>query len=312
MSDRENEFDRGKAGTRRATGFISARKATRGIVFAVIAAGIFAGIGTGSLCAFGAGGIAAICPLGALETMFGALAFIPREILFLAAVIVIALALGKAFCGWICPVPPLSSLLSGKKTARRESGRRAESAARALDEWKKRRATGSDGPGAKRRPRLDSRHIVLGGSLAASALCGFPVFCLVCPIGIVFATVLALVRLFGFNEPSVDLVVFPALLVFELTFLRNWCHRLCPVGALLSLIASCGRATEPKVDTSKCARHAGGSCAACALACPELADPCADLGKRPLSECVRCGACMRACPNGALSFLKKRQGKEDQ
>ena len=44
------------------------------------------------------------------------------------------------------------------------------------------------------RAKLDSRHYVLGGALLSTAVFGFPVFCLVCPIGLTFATVLVVWR----------------------------------------------------------------------------------------------------------------------
>ena len=62
---------------------------------------------------------------------------------------------------------------------------------------------------------------MLAGSLASAAVCGFPVFCLVCPIGLTFASAIALYRLIGFNEPAIEVLVFPALLVLELTVFRN-------------------------------------------------------------------------------------------
>ena len=42
--------------------------------------------------------------------------------------------------------------------------------------------------------------MVLAGALASSAAFGFPVFCLICPVGLTFALVIALWRLAEFNE----------------------------------------------------------------------------------------------------------------
>lgn len=285
---------------------IRIRKAVRFLIVAVLLIALFAGWQTGTLCSVGYDAIAYICPLGALETIFGSWAFVPRVLICLAAVVIVALVFGKAFCSWVCPVAPLSDLLRGKKAREKDECERTQAAHRVLERWSDTNAAQAE----KHKPfrsRVDGRHVVLAGSLASAAVCGFPVFCLVCPIGLTFASAIALYRLIGFNEPAIEVLVFPALLVLELTVLRKWCHRFCPVGALLSLLSRGNRTFKPHVDASMCARHAGSSCAACAQACPEHIDPCADLGDRSLAECTRCGACVNTCPAKALSFVNRKE-----
>ncbi|RHO42139.1 MULTISPECIES: 4Fe-4S binding protein [Coriobacteriia] len=285
---------------------IRIRKAVRFLIVAVLLIALFAGWQTGTLCSVGYDAIAYICPLGALETIFGSWAFVPRVLICLAVVVIVALVFGKAFCSWVCPVAPLSDLLRGRKAREKDECERTQAAHRVLERWSDTNAAQAE----KHKPfrsRVDGRHVVLAGSLASAAVCGFPVFCLVCPIGLTFASAIALYRLIGFNEPAIEVLVFPALLVLELTVLRKWCHRFCPVGALLSLLSRGNRTFKPHVDASMCARHAGSSCAACAQACPEHIDPCADLGDRSLAECTRCGACVNTCPAKALSFVNRKE-----
>ncbi|WP_417166944.1 4Fe-4S binding protein [Senegalimassilia anaerobia] len=285
---------------------IRIRKAVRFLIVAVLLIALFAGWQTGTLCSVGYDAIAYICPLGALEAIFGSWAFVPRVLICLAVVVIVALVFGKAFCSWVCPVAPLSDLLRGKKAREKDECERTQAAHRVLERWSDTNAAQAE----KHKPfrsRVDGRHVVLAGSLASAAVCGFPVFCLVCPIGLTFASAIALYRLIGFNEPAIEVLVFPALLVLELTVLRKWCHRFCPVGALLSLLSRGNRTFKPHVDASMCARHAGSSCAACAQACPEHIDPCADLGDRSLAECTRCGACVNTCPAKALSFVNRKE-----
>ena len=285
---------------------IRIRKAVRFLIVAVLLIALFAGWQTGTLCSVGYDAIAYICPLGALETIFGSWAFVPRVLICLAVVVIVALVVGKAFCSWVCPVAPLSDLLRGRKAREKDECERTQAAHRVLERWSDTNAAQAE----KHKPfrsRVDGRHVVLAGSLASAAVCGFPVFCLVCPIGLTFASAIALYRLIGFNEPAIEVLVFPALLVLELTVLRKWCHRFCPVGALLSLLSRGNRTFKPHVDASMCARHAGSSCAACAQACPEHIDPCADLGDRSLAECTRCGACVNTCPAKALSFVNRKE-----
>lgn len=285
---------------------IRIRKAVRFLIVAVLLIALFAGWQTGTLCSVGYDAIAYICPLGALETIFGSWAFVPRALICLAVVVIVALVFGKAFCSWVCPVAPLSDLLRGRKAREKDECERTQAAHRVLERWSDTNAAQAE----KHKPfrsRVDGRHVVLAGSLASAAVCGFPVFCLVCPIGLTFASAIALYRLIGFNEPAIEVLVFPALLVLELTVFRKWCHRFCPVGALLSLLSRGNRTFKPHVDASMCARHAGSSCAACAQACPEHIDPCADLGDRSLAECTRCGACVNTCPAKALSFVNRKE-----
>ena len=285
---------------------IRIRKAVRFLIVAVLLIALFAGWQTGTLCSVGYDAIAYICPLGALEAIFGSWAFVPRVLICLAVVVIVALVFGKAFCSWVCPVAPLSDLLRGRKAREKDECERTQAAHRVLERWSDTNAAQAE----KHKPfrsRVDGRHVVLAGSLASAAVCGFPVCCLVCPIGLTFASAIALYRLIGFNEPAIEVLVFPALLVLELTVLRKWCHRFCPVGALLSLLSRGNRTFKPHVDASMCARHAGSSCAACAQACPEHIDPCADLGDRSLAECTRCGACVNTCPAKALSFVNRKE-----
>ena len=285
---------------------IRIRKAVRFLIVAVLLIALFAGWQTGTLCSVGYDAIAYICPLGALETIFGSWAFVPRALICLAVVVIVALVFGKAFCSWVCPVAPLSDLLRGRKAREKDECERTQAAHRVLERWSDTNAAQAE----KHKPfrsQVDGRHVVLVGSLASAAVCGFPVFCLVCPIGLTFASAIALYRLIGFNEPAIEVLVFPALLVLELTVFRKWCHRFCPVGALLSLLSRGNRTFKPHVNASMCARHAGSSCAACAQACPEHIDPCADLGDRSLAECTRCGACVNTCPAKALSFVNRKE-----
>lgn len=161
----------------------------------------------------------------------------------------------------------------------------------------------------QRRKLLDARHWILGGSLLSAAVFGFPVFCVVCPIGLTFALVFLIVRLFS-GSVSWALLVVPLMLVVELVFLRTWCHRFCPIGALMSLLAKFNKTFVPTIDPSTCIETTTGhTCGRCAKSCPEHIDL-RDLaaGERPLNECVKCRRCVDACPKKAISMplLPKR------
>lgn len=279
-----------------------------GIIVLLVVIGLFFHTGWGTPSAMGIDYIAAICPLGALETLFGTWAFVPRLLIVLAAILLIAFLFGRAFCSWICPVPPLSRLFSTKKTRAREASEHRDAARVALSRYQ-------DKETAPKREALDSRHVVLCGALGSAAIFGFPVFCLVCPIGLTFATIIVFARLIGFNEPSWGLLIFPLIIVLELTVLRKWCSKICPIGALLSLIGRINRTFRPSVDTTKCLRHTKGEpCSTCVSTCPEHIDPNANLGLASVSECTRCKRCAESCPQGAISFpfIAPKQEKEQK
>jgi ferredoxin-type protein NapH len=304
--------------------------------------GIIFNTGTGTISSFGWEWIASICPLGVLEAMLAAQSFIPQGLVFLLIATTALGILGKFFCSWICPVPSLRSLIDtithraskrepeiikqkesdgsvflkaakpfspcegkAQKTAMPGKGRdltkdSVETASAASH------CTKACGACTSRTPRavFDSRHLVLGGSLLSAAIFGFPVFCLVCPIGLTFASIIALVQLFGDQTLSWGLLLFPLILVLELTVLRKWCMKICPMGALASLLSLPNRLFRPRVDMKKCLRGRGTDCQICTGVCPEELDP--HLGTN-MQDCSKCRNCAVNCPAGAISFpLRKR------
>ena len=98
------------------------------------------------------------------------------------------------------------------------------------------------------------------------------------------------------------LIVFPLIIVAELTLLRKWCHRFCPLGALLGLMARLNRTFRPTVAAESCLHCSGASCSRCADVCPEGIDLHHPEASVSLAECTKCGECRDACPAHAISF----------
>lgn len=309
------------------------------VVVLLVVAGLALHGGVGTPSAFGVQQISAICPLGALETMFGLKGVLLHPLILLLLVLVAIVFFGKAFCAWMCPVPWLQKFFRGKKGRNAESvegfGNAEEEKAAQLVKTataqgaenvqaseveegalgsRSRAETGTEhcascaqsssckaalAPvGGKRDGvQIDSRHLVLAGTLGTAALFGFPVFCLVCPVGITFATIIGIWNLFQFNEPSWGLLIFPVILLLEVTVLRKWCHTLCPISALVGLVSSANRTLRPRVNNQACLRTKGVDCQACVKSCPEQVDP--HTGNIP--ECSKCGACIEACPAKAIA-----------
>lgn len=161
--------------------------------------------------------------------------------------------------------------------------------------------------------KIDSRHGILAAALGSTLVFGFPVFCLICPIGLTFATVLLVMRLFAFGDTTWTVLAFPAIIAIEVLLLPKWCQRFCPLGALLSLFSGLNRMFRPRIDSEKCLLEGRGlSCNLCERACPEginLHDVAA--GETTLNDCSKCRACADVCPEHAITFPflpNKRRG----
>lgn len=269
---------------------------------AITAVGLGAHVGTGTLSAFGYKSISLVCPLGSLETMLASRSFLPRAFVSLLVIFVLSILLGRVFCAWICPVPLLRSWLVGHSKSNGNG---------AVASVERNETSDSHQSGKPSRIVFDSRHFVLGGALLSSAVFGFPVFCLVCPIGLTFATLIGLWRLLQFNEPTWTLLIFPAVLVLELVVLRKWCRKICPLGALVSLLSSLNIFDRPEVDSGTCLCTANRvDCKICKNACNEGIDLHHAQESRPLSECTKCRECSNACPVNAITFPFFRKKKE--
>ena len=272
-------------------------------LFIITGVGLAFATGTGTISSFGINAIATICPLGALESMLGAWAFVPRALISLLIIVLLVLVFGKAFCSWMCPIPHVQNVFRTKKRTSIETKERHEAARYAAENWREGKQPERSKTG------LDTRHVILLAVLLATVIFGFPVFCLVCPVGLTFATFILLWRFVQFNEATWGLIVFPAIVLVEVLVLRKWCGTICPLGALISLISKANKTFRPTVKEDACLRDTRDvACETCASVCPEHIDPYADLGERPMSECIKCRSCADACPVSAISFPLKGSG----
>ena len=290
-------------------------------VIVIVFVGFLTNLGIGTISAPGIWDISILCPLGALGTMLASKMMVPRALVSLVIMVVLIVIFARAFCGWICPVPLVQKLrdLFSKpqaKEAKAEDadGTKAANVAPLTDEEKAALATGceKDAKGLagcascakKRGDAVDARHFVLGGALVSTFIFGFPVFCLVCPIGLTFATILLLVNLFGQGDVTWSLIVVPALLIAEVVLFKKWCHKLCPLSAFMSLIAKLNRTFKPTIDDAKCLETSkGATCGRCGKACNEGIDPRhPELSKAAWSECTKCRSCVDACPTNAITM----------
>jgi len=189
-----------------------------------------------------------------------------------------ATLLGRIFCGWICGVGLTVDLTRRLNNKRRQ--RVIKSAGRSID-----------GRGRGGASKLEGLALI-GFFLGISFLLGYPAFCLVCPVGILYRNVL-LASTQG--AVGLDILAMPVLVVVEIYASKSWCGRLCPVGKTLSLV-SVWSLFKPRVDASSCVK-----CGDCAQACHVNIDP-VMAGTAQLADCTKCLECRNVCPKGSITM----------
>ncbi|NTU89679.1 MAG: 4Fe-4S binding protein [Actinobacteria bacterium] len=300
------------------------RTVTVFLALVLVAVGYYSHVGIGNVSSVGWGALSLICPVGAIEAMLATKTFIPQVFISLVVIVVLIVLLGKVFCSWICPIPVFQRWFPGRKA--RMSKESIHSASQGGDDSEKAdlavdteashvssetscepSSCGSCTTACGKKTsefKLDSRHAVLGGALLSTAIFGFPVFCLVCPVGLTFATVLLVMRLFSFGETTWTLFLFPLIIIVEVLFFRKWCSKICPIGAFTSLVSGLNKTFRATVDETKCLRTTQGvECGICHKVCPQNINP-QNPSESPvtMNNCTKCRTCADNCPAKAISF----------
>lgn len=272
------------------------------IVILAVLFGLIFSEGIGTLCALGYKAISSVCPLGGLETMIASGTISTSVIVGLLIFVLLILVFGRFFCGWICPVSLLKLLSGNNHNPENIQGPRSCASCLGTVSQKK-AAEDSDNNSKAKKVAENMPYIVLGGTLLSTAIFSIPVFCLICPVGLFFATVVGLWQLFTFNDLSWSLPIFAGILIFEVYFCRRWCHKFCPLGAVFSLVARFSPFWRPTVKKESCLQLAHGmNCNKCRKACPENINLQGTLSAGILSRCLKCHQCADVCPTQAISF----------
>lgn len=279
----------------------------------LVITGMIAGLGIGSLSAFGLKNIYSICPVGYLETVVAGWDIMPHVLIFFILIILITILFGRVFCGWICPIPLVRKIFTNKidepnaqflKEKDNDDGKKTRKF-KLFSNKKEAYTYVAENTSVKK----DSSYglSVLIGVLVSSAIFRYPVFCLFCPIGLTFATAFAVIRLFGFHEPTLDLIIFPVIILLELTILRKWCSKFCPIGAFFSLVSRLNSHLVPTVDQNRCLETTKGvRCHQCQKSCTYDIDLAGISGSGQISDCSKCKECAVNCPVQAISFPWKK------
>ena len=252
--------------------------------------------GFGSMSAIGWSSISVLCPIGALGTMLASKTIVPRAVISLVIAVIGIILLGRAFCAWACPVPLWKRWRTALKPKSKGAGKQICACHQGEEP-------------------SNSRNIVLGGALLSAAIFGFPVFCLICPVGLSFALVFVLIALFGAGDVTWSVIAIPVLIILEVLVFRKWCSHICPISALMSLAGKLNRTFRPSADANLCVEKNGASCGRCKQVCEMGIDPRHPENGANWSECTKCRECVISCPATAITmpFLPKKteEAKEE-
>jgi polyferredoxin len=231
------------------------------------------------------------------------------------SILLIGAVVGRAFCGWVCPIGFIQDIITTLKDKLDFVSPRAHKS------------------GKKFKYFLLFLTFLFSGTLGLALYSGTGLeyknalgvfatgpFTIISPDGTLFGTVPALIRLLSENIVSIiskpptiqevwnQLTKVPPLLALRLLILlgffgaawkvpRFFCRYICPTGALMAILQKYSFAGI-KRDPVKCTK-----CPHCEIRCPmqiNILDLSWDKFNDP--ECIMCMECIDACPHGSLGL----------
>ncbi|WP_142413874.1 4Fe-4S binding protein [Hathewaya massiliensis] len=232
----------------------------------------------------GAPSVDALCPFGGVETLFSLIKdgtyikkIAPSSLIILICVIVLTILLGRVFCGYICPLGTIQTLIN--KLARRFKIKQI-----------------------KVNEKMDkilryAKYVVLVIVLFTTYKAGELILRPLDP----WATFMHLGA--GseiFSEFLIGFIILMLIFISSLFIERAWCRYFCPLGAFLAIISPL-RVFKVKRNSSTCV-----NCKKCTKSCPMgiEVNNCDTVNSM---ECISCGECLEVCPKIETLEMKKGQ-----
>jgi ferredoxin-type protein NapH len=263
---------------------------------------------------------------GLVETYYeNLMVLIGAMLLFLIPIFV----MGNMFCGWVCPMGTLIDSFDRfvERFLPKLNAKRMERSLRNKEMKAKRQAqlTNIVCPSCPL-GRLSGRYGVVANGVMMSSLVGsavfkFPVFCAICPIGILTRGVGHLTSIASitgkFLPVIIELWAIPVVaVVTSLREKRFWCKKICPVGALLNVAGSFNPFFKPVVKADKCIMKGCpedcedyhlGYCLMCRQADQKQCEKVCPLDinltdHESLARCTKCFECYIACESNAIEI----------
>ena len=252
---------------------------------------------------------------GSLDVIQVALASPIAPWVALASVFVIGALLGRAFCGWVCPMGFIQDMVTSEKGTLgqvdvrvHESGKRFKyfvlaiallvSVSLAISLWL------GIGDEYKRSLSIFGDGLLIPLAPEGTLFSTIPRALLYLEVNVAptFLAKLSVNQLWEWIR-SVPILVYAELIILLVFFYgaykvpRFWCRYLCPVGAKMAPFQKYSL-LGMKRDPVKCSK-----CPHCEAACPmQIRILSLPWEKFNDPECILCGECADACPNNSLSY----------
>jgi polyferredoxin len=238
-----------------------------------------------------------------------------RNLIWAVPFLLLALVVGRGFCGWICPLGSLHHFIGSWKSEKKRGAKLLES-----NRYKRWQATkyyllvgvllmavfGSafglaiDPLSLMVRSMSVSVLPTLNYGLRAALDAAYELPLGPARIAVQGASVVLSATLMSFKQPHFNQAVlvgglFLFLLVLNLGVTRFWCRAICPLGAMLG-VCSRWSLVQLRKHEEKC-----DDCRRCLLHCQGGDDPIPGATWRK-AECHLCLNCLSDCPTGGISF----------